>query len=47
MLHLRSLTSKIILLAVTAIVLVTGAMWLATGRQMWSQLEAKQQEEGE
>jgi len=47
MLHLRSLTSKIILLAVTGIVLVTGAMWLATARQMWNQLEAKQYEEGE
>lgn len=44
---LRSLTFKIILLAAAAVVATTGILWVVTGREIWSQLELRQQQEGE
>jgi methyl-accepting chemotaxis protein len=43
----RSLTSKIIMLAAAAIIATSGILWLVTGRQIWSQLELRQIDEGD
>ena len=45
--RLRSLTSKVILLAGIAILLTVGALLVTTSREVWSQLEVKQQEEAQ
>ncbi len=47
MLRNINLTTKIILLAVAAVVVTAAAMWTAVSKEMWSQLEAKQRTEGE
>ncbi|GJD95266.1 hypothetical protein OCOJLMKI_2477 [Methylobacterium iners] len=44
---LRSLTSKIIMLAAAAIITTSGILWVVTGRQIWSQLELRQVQEGD
>ena len=45
--RLRSLTTKIILLAGAAIILTVGVLLAGTSREIWSQLEAKQRAEAE
>ena len=42
----KTLTVKVIALAVIAVSLTTGAFWFATSREIWSELEARQAEEG-
>ena len=42
----RTLTVKVIALAVVAVSLTTGAFWFAASREIWSELEARQAEEG-
>ena len=46
MLRFKTLTVKVIALAVVAVSLTTGAFWLATSREIWSELQARQAEEG-
>jgi methyl-accepting chemotaxis protein len=47
MIHLKTLTAKVILLAAGAILLVSAALLLVTGYEIGSQLEAKQRADGE
>ena len=47
MVHLRTLTAKVILLAAGAILLVSTALLLVTSHEIGSQLEAKQRQDGE
>ncbi|KQT45578.1 chemotaxis protein [Methylobacterium sp. Leaf456] len=47
MLRFKTLTVKVIALAVIAVSLTTGAFWLAASREIWSELEARQAEEGQ
>ena len=42
-----NLATKVIFLAAAAVVLATGATYVAVYRQMWSELEARQRSEGE
>ena len=46
MLRSKTLTVKVIALAVVAVSFTTGVFWLAASREIWSELEARQAEEG-
>ncbi|GAB6842518.1 Cache 3/Cache 2 fusion domain-containing protein [Methylorubrum rhodinum] len=46
MLRIKTLTAKVIALAVIAVSLTSGAFWLAASHEIWTELEARQAEEG-
>ncbi|MHB2208808.1 methyl-accepting chemotaxis protein [Methylobacterium sp. CM6257] len=46
-LHAMTLSTKVILLAILAVTLTAGAIWITVSRQTWSQMEERQRANGE
>ena len=42
-----TLSTKVILLAMLAVTVTAGAIWITVSRQTWSQMEARQRTNGE